>query len=85
MPAFAAEILVLDPVNVPRVTAALADVGVTYTVDPDATGDYPTTFGMAVGTADDDFDVGGWLQCIVSELGADTVQWRFGLPWKVEP
>src|SRR5262245_6852973 len=80
MPDFAAEILVLDPVNVPRVTAALAAEGVTYVVDPDATDDYPTVFGMAVGTADNDLDVGGYLQCIVWELGGDVVQWHFGPP-----
>jgi hypothetical protein len=50
MQRFAAEVLFLDPVDVPAATAALAAVGCKYTIDLDAIDPCgPTVFGMVVG------------------------------------
>jgi hypothetical protein len=84
MQRFACEVLFLNPADVPRATAALAAVGCTYTVDPDATGDYPTVFGMATGESElDEAELGDWVATIVEQYGGDVVEWRYGAPWKI--
>ena len=81
---FAAEILIRDPADVPRVRAALADVGCTYVIDADANGDPPTTFGLAIGASTlDQGDIGDWLLDIVWPIGGDVVEWSYGEPWKI--
>jgi hypothetical protein len=81
---FAAEILIRDPVDVPRVRKALATVGCTYVIDVDANGDPPTTFGMAIGTTElKQDDIGPWLSGIVWPVGGDVIEWGYGEPWKI--
>ena len=80
---FAAEVLIRDPANVPRVRAALAAVGCDYVIDTDANGDPPTVFGMVVGSTElAQDDIGGWLLDILWPLG-DPIEWSFGPPWKI--
>jgi hypothetical protein len=81
---FAAEVLIRDPANVPRVREALAAVGCIYVIDADANGDPPTTFGMATGTTElKQNDIGSWLLGIVWPVGGDVVEWSYGEPWKI--
>jgi hypothetical protein len=81
---FAAEVLILDPADVPRVQAALAAAGCTYVIDTDATADWPTVFGMAIGTTElKQDDIGSWLSDIVWPVGGDVVEWAYGEPWKI--
>jgi hypothetical protein len=81
---FAAEVLIRDPADVPRVRAALADIGCTYVIDADANGDPPTTFGMVIGTTElKQDDIGPWLSGIVWPVGGDVVEWGYGEPWKI--
>jgi hypothetical protein len=81
---FAAEVLILDPADVPRVRKALAAAGCTYEIDTDANGDPPTVFGMATGNSElDEGSIGDWLQSIVWPVGGDCVEWRYGEPWKI--
>jgi hypothetical protein len=55
MPEFAAEVLFLDPTEVPQAVATLAAVGCSYS-------NGPTEFGMVVGQTELSLDeLGGWL------------------------
>jgi len=81
---FKAEILFLDPADVPRATEALAAVNCNYEVDPNAIDDYPTVFGMVIGeTALALDELSDWLMRIVEPLGGDVVEWNYGEPWKI--
>jgi hypothetical protein len=83
---FAAEVLIRDPADVPRVRAVLAAVGCSYVIDTDANGDPPTVFGMVVGSTElEQDDIGGWLLDIVWSVGGDCIEWSFGEPWKIRP
>jgi hypothetical protein len=83
---FAAEVLIRDPVDVPRVREALAAAGCTYAIDADANGDPPTVFGMAIGTTElKQDDIGSWLLDIVWPVGGDVVEWSYGEPWPIRP
>jgi hypothetical protein len=85
MKRFAAEVLFLDPNDVPRATAALIAVDCEYEVDHDAIDPYgPTVFGMVTGTTElGEVEVGHWVGDIVGPLGGDVVEWRYGEPWKI--
>jgi len=75
---FEAEILFLDPIDVPRATEALAALGCEYKVDPDAIDDYglPTVWGRVTGATElDELALGDWLSGIVDPLGGDVVEW----------
>jgi hypothetical protein len=76
---FEAEILFLDPADVPRAIEALAAAGCEFEVDHDAFDECgPTVFGWATGTTElDENDIGDWLLAIVDPLGGDVVQWGF--------
>jgi len=83
---FAAEILVRDIADLPRVRAALAAVGCSYEIDTDANGDPPTVFGMVTGTTELKQDaIGDWLLDIVWPVGGNVVEWSYGEPWKIRP
>jgi hypothetical protein len=77
---FAAEVLFLDPNDVPDAIAALAAVGCAFKGDYDAIDDYgPTVFGMVTGTTKlHEHDIGGWLLRIVDPFGGDVVEWSYG-------
>jgi hypothetical protein len=84
MKRFAAEALFLNPNDVPVAAAALAAAGCKFEIDPDATSDPPTVFGMITGTSElAEEDIGGSLQGIVWPLGGDVVEWSYGPPWKI--
>jgi hypothetical protein len=85
MKPFAAEILFLDPDDVPGAKAVLAAVGCDLTIDPDAKDPYSdAAFGMVVGASElSENDLGDWLTTILRGHGADLVGWGFGEPWKV--
>jgi hypothetical protein len=76
---FEAEILFLNPADVPRAVEVLAAVGCEFEIDHDAIDDHgPTVFGWATGTtALSEDDIGDWLLAIVDPLGGDVVQWGF--------
>jgi hypothetical protein len=82
MKRFAAEVLFLDPADVPRATKALGAVNCEFEIDPDAIDEYgPTVFGTIVGTTElDEGDIGGWLLEIVDPFGGDVVAWGYGSP-----
>lgn len=81
---FEAEVLFLNPDDVPHAQEALAAVGCKYTVDPAATADFPTVFGIVSGMSElAENDIGTWLMDIVWLLGGDVVEWRYGAPWKI--
>jgi len=68
---FSAEILFLNPEDVPRAIAALADAGCEFEQDLDAIDpDYPTVFGIVYGTTELDVNgLGNWLIGILDPLG----------------
>jgi hypothetical protein len=74
---FEAEVLFLDPADVPRATEVLARYGCKYKVDPDAIDPHgPTVFGWVTGITElDELDVGDWVLQIVRPLGGDVVEW----------
>jgi hypothetical protein len=74
---FEAEILILDPANVPRATEALAAVGCEIEIDHDAIDDLgPTVFGKVAGTTELAEDaLVDWLLAIVDPFGGDVVEW----------
>jgi hypothetical protein len=76
---FEAEILFLDPNNVPRAVEALAAADCEFEIDHDAIDPCgPTVFGMVTGTTElGENDIGDWLLAIVDPLGGDVVQWGF--------
>jgi len=82
---FAAEVLFLDPNDVPRARKALAAVGCEYAIDPDAHDPYSAAvFGMVTGTTElAELEIGGWVSGIVGPLGGDVVEWGYGEPWKI--
>jgi hypothetical protein len=85
MKRFAAEVLFLDPNDVPRATAALAAAGCDYAIDYDAIDPCgPTVFGMVTGATElAEGDIGQWLTDIVDPFGGDVVEWGYGEPWKI--
>jgi hypothetical protein len=82
---FAAEVLVLNPDDVPDVVEALAAAGCEWEYEPEAIDDQgPAMFGMVTGnTKLDEADICHWLRKIIDPLGGDVVQWRIGGPWKI--
>ena len=76
---FEAEILFLNPNDVPPAVEALAAVGCEFEIDHDAIDPCgPTVFGMVTGTTElGENDIGDWLLAIVDPLGGDVVQWGF--------
>jgi len=76
---FEAEILFLDPNDVPRGIEALAAAGCEFEIDHDAIDEHgPTIFGWVRGwTKLDENDIADWLLAIVDPLGGDVVQWGF--------
>jgi hypothetical protein len=82
---FAAEVLFLDPADVPRARKALAAVNCEYTIDPDAHDPYSdAVFGMVTGTSSlEQGGIGDWLARIVGPHGGDVVEWGYGEPWKI--
>src|SRR5262245_7211977 len=76
---FEAEILFLDPNDVPRGVEALAAAGCEFEINHDAIDEHgPTVFGWATGTtALSESEIGDWLLAIVDPLGGDVVQWGF--------
>ena len=82
---FAAEILFLNPDDVPAAIDALAAVDCEYEYDPDAIDDYSNAvFGMVTGTTKlSEGEIGSWLVCIIDRFGGDVVQWSYGEPWKI--
>jgi hypothetical protein len=82
---FAAEVLFLNPSDIPRIVEALAAVNCELEIDRDAIDDCgPTVFGMVIGVTElDENKIGTWLGRILWPLGGDVVQWRFGPPWKI--
>jgi hypothetical protein len=82
---FAAEILFLNPDDVPDAIEALAAAGCEWEYEPEAIDDHsPAVFGMVTGTTElDQAAVGDWLRKIIDPLGGDVVQWRIGEPWKI--
>jgi hypothetical protein len=84
MKRFAAEILFLNPADVPAAAAALATAGCKYETDPDARdSDSDAVFGMITGTTElPENEIGDWLSTIVDPLGGDVDEWRYGEPWR---
>jgi hypothetical protein len=76
---FSAEVLFLDPDDVPDAIAALAAAGCEFEHNPDAIDDYgPTVFGMVTGTTRlDSAGLRDWLMGIVDPLNGDVVEWGF--------
>jgi hypothetical protein len=85
MQRFAAEVLFLDPADVPCATEALAAANCEFAIDHDAIDEYgPTVFGMLTGTTELDLHpLGDWLLDLVRPLGGDVVEWAYGQPWKI--
>jgi len=74
---FEAEILFLNPNDVPRAVEALAAVDCEFEIDHGAI-EGPTVFGWATGTTElDEDDIGAWLLAIIDPFGGDVVQWSF--------
>jgi hypothetical protein len=84
MKRFAAEVLFLNPDDVPRAVEALAAADCEFTYDPESIDPCgPTVFGMVTGTTELDEDaVGHWVAAIIRP-GGDVVQWAYGEPWKI--
>jgi hypothetical protein len=82
---FAAEVLFLNPNDVPRATEALAAVDCEFEINHQACDPYgPTMFGTLVGTTElDEDELGNWLLDTVRPLGGDVVEWGYGEPWKI--
>jgi hypothetical protein len=76
---FEAEILFLDPDDVPRAVEALAAVGCKFEIDHDAVDPCgPTVFGWVTGTTElGENGLGDWLAAIVDPLGGDVDAWGF--------
>jgi hypothetical protein len=74
--AFEAEILILDPADVPDAVEALAAVGCEFAIDHDAIDPFgPTVFGKVTGTTElGDNAVFDWLQAIVEPLDGDVIE-----------
>jgi hypothetical protein len=83
---FAAEVLFLDPDDVPPAAEALRAAGCELSVIPDATDDWPTVFAWITGATSRTLDdIGEWLDGLVAPLGGDVVQWNYGPPWPLPP
>jgi hypothetical protein len=81
---FAAETLIRNPDDVPRVRAALKGIDCSFHVDVGAVGDWPTVFGFIVGTSElPESNLGDWLINVVWPAGGDVIEWRYGEPWKI--
>src|SRR5215813_5512478 len=76
---FEAEILFLNPNDVPRAIGALAAVGCEFEIDHGAIDDHgPTIFGWATGTTElSVHDLGDWLASIVEPFGGDVCEWGY--------
>jgi hypothetical protein len=81
---FAAEVLFLNPDDVPAAAKALAAAGLDLKIDPDATDDWPTAFGFATGLTTLPLnDIGEFVLKIIWDLGGDVVEWNYGRPWQI--
>ena len=76
---FEAEVLLLDPANVPRLVHELTAVGCEFTIDHDAVDPCgPTVFGLVTGTTElGEDEVGDMLSDIVGPLGGDVIEWGY--------
>src|SRR5262249_336859 len=74
-----AEVLFLDPADVPNATEALEMFGFRYEVDPDVIDEHgPTVFGWLTGTTElSENELGDRLLDIVAPLGGDVVTWGY--------
>jgi hypothetical protein len=72
---FEAEVLFLDPRDVPRAVEALTAVGCEFEIDHDAVDPCgPTVFGWVTGTTElGENELGDWLLAIVDPLDGDVV------------
>ena len=74
---FSAEILFLDPDDVPRAIEALVAVGCEFELNPDAIDECgPTVFGNVTGMTElDEDDIGQWVLNIIEPFNGDVVEW----------
>lgn len=74
---FEAEILFLNPNDVPPAVEALAAAGCEFKIDRDAVDPCgPTVFGSLTGTTElDEDDLGDWLLEILAPFGGDVAEW----------
>jgi hypothetical protein len=81
---FAAEVLFLDPAEVPHAVAALASCGCNYVKDPDDRDEAGSTeLGMVTGQTELPLNaIGPWLNDIIDRFGGDVVEWDYGPAWK---
>lgn len=76
---FAAEVVFLDPADLPRAIEALALFGLNYKIDHDAIDPGgPTVFGFVTGTTElAEADIGCRVMQIVEPLGGAVVEWSY--------
>jgi len=74
---FEAEILFLDPNDVPHAVEAFAAINCEFKINHDAVDPCgPTVFGLLTGTTElNEDDLGDWLHKILGPLGGDVVEW----------
>lgn|SRR5262249_30845679 len=74
---FEAEVLFLDPTNVPLAVKALADVDCKFEINLDAVDEHgPTVFGTVTGMTElSEDDVGWWLCRVITPFSGDVVTW----------
>jgi len=76
---FEAEVLLLDPANVPRLVHELTAVGCEFTIDHDAVDPCgPTVFGSVTGMTElNENEISDMLSGIVEPLGGDVLEWGY--------
>jgi hypothetical protein len=89
MERFAAEVLCLNPNDVPRVAEALIAAGCDFEVHHDVIDDCgPTVYGHAAGeTEHAEDEIADWLNDIIGPLGGDVDLCSYGPPdwcWREE-
>jgi hypothetical protein len=74
---FEAEILFLEPDDVPHAVQVFTALGCHFEIHRDAVDPCgPTVFGLLTGTTElDEDDLGDWLREILTPLGADLYEW----------
>jgi hypothetical protein len=76
---FAAEVLFLNPDDVPRAVRVLAARGCAFKTDLEAIDECgPTVFGEVTGTTKlSEDELGDWLLDIVDRFGGDVAEWGY--------
>jgi hypothetical protein len=74
---FEAEILFLNPDDVPQAVQVFALLGCHFEINHNAVDQCgPTVFGLLIGTTEfDEDELGDWLHKLLTPLGADVVEW----------